>query len=135
VSEDVWVPTLEDYLDAASFLLETSSEALRRLPRIHLAESALHAPFAAFGGEPAYPTLLRRAAVLIVHLAQNHPLPDGNKRAAFLVTAQYLERNGRRWKPQDVETDAGMVERIAAGTVSDDEVQRWLAVRTSSTGG
>jgi death-on-curing protein len=64
------------------------------LPRIGLAESALHAPFASFGGENAYPTLVEQAAVLLQHLGKNHPLPDANKRAAFLLTARFLHANG-----------------------------------------
>ncbi len=52
----------------------------------------MHTPFAGFGDEDAYPELLDRAAVLITHLVQNHPLPDGNKRAALLLTALYLEQ-------------------------------------------
>jgi hypothetical protein len=35
-----------------------------------------------------YPTLLEKAAVL---LERNHPLPDGNKRTAFIVTGLFLE--------------------------------------------
>jgi death-on-curing protein len=44
--------------------------------------------------------------VLITHLAQNHPLPDGNKRAAFLLTARFLEANGLHWKSEHVDVDA-----------------------------
>ena len=44
--------------------------------------------------------------MLITHLAQNHPLPDGNKRAAFLLMARFLEANGRRWMGEDVAVDA-----------------------------
>src|SRR5215218_7840133 len=81
VPAPLWRPTLEDYIDLASFLLAATPEAIRSLPRIGSAESAIHAPFASFGGQDAYPELLDQAAVLIAHLAQNHPLPDGNKRA------------------------------------------------------
>lgn len=126
-----WVPTLEDYLDMAAIVLDSDVERLRRLPRLNLAESAIHAPFASFGGEPAYPALVDQAAVLIAHLAQNHPLPDGNKRAAFLLTARFLDSNGRRWQAQDVETDAGMVERIAAGRAPHDEIVAWIEHRTA----
>lgn len=45
-----WVPTLEDYIDIATHLLCAAPEAVRRLPRLVLAESAVHAPFASFGG-------------------------------------------------------------------------------------
>lgn len=125
-----WVPTLDDYLDLAGALLGATADQLRRLPRIGLAESAIHAPFASFAGEDAYPDLPDRAAVLIAHLAQNHPLPDANKRAAFLLMARFLEANGRRWREQDVEADAGAVERIAASAMEHDEIVAWIAART-----
>jgi death-on-curing protein len=103
-----WIPTLEDYIELAAYLLGTDRDAIAHLPRISLAESAVHAPFASFAGEDAYPTLVEQAAVLIEHLARNHPLPDGNKRAAFLLTARFLHANGRSWGAQDVERDASM---------------------------
>jgi hypothetical protein len=39
------------------------------------------------------------AAVLCWHLVKNHPLPEGNKRCAFLATVEFVERNGRTWLP------------------------------------
>lgn len=74
---DRWTPTLDDFVDVAGVVLDSPEEAIRRLPRLPLAESAIAAPFASFGGVDAYPTLTEQAAVLITHLAQNHPLPDG----------------------------------------------------------
>jgi death on curing protein len=130
VSDGRWVPTVEDYLDMAAVVLDSDVARLRRLPRLDLAESAIHAPFASFGGERAYPGLVDQAAVLIAHLAQNHPLPDGNKRAAFLLTARFLDGNGRHWQAQDVEADAGTVERIAAGSATHDEIVAWIGQRT-----
>ena len=44
------------------------------------------------------------------HIANNHPLPDANKRAAFLLTARFLDANGLTWRAPDVHIDAGMVE-------------------------
>ena len=41
-----WRPTLEDYVDVAAFLLTAPPEAVRNLPRMGSAESAIHAPFA-----------------------------------------------------------------------------------------
>jgi death-on-curing protein len=131
VPDHRWTPTLDDYLELAAFLLDTSSDRLRGLPRIGLAESAVNAPFASFGGESAYPELLDQAAVLITHLAQNHPLPDGNKRAAFLLTARFLETNGRAWKSEDVAVDASMVEDIAASKVTREDVVTWIRSRTT----
>jgi death on curing protein len=129
-----WQPSLEDYIDIAAYLLGADRAAVAALPRLTLAESALHAPFASFGGTEAYPTLIEQAAVLLQHLAKNHPLPDANKRAAFLLTARFLDANGLRWGRPDVEADAGMVERVAAGEASDDEVMAWISERTHREG-
>ncbi len=62
-----WRPTLEDFAEIAALLLGSDVETIRRLPRITLAESALHAPFASFGGVPAYPEVIDQAAVLLAH--------------------------------------------------------------------
>ena len=129
-----WVPSLDDYVDLASVVLDTDPETVRRLPRLSLAESALAAPFASFAGVDAYPELVDQAAVLITHLVENHPLPDGNKRAGFLMLARFLEANGRRWGAADVTIDAPLVERIAAGHTIHDEVVAWIAARTHSAG-
>ncbi len=128
----LWRPTLDDYIDLACFLLSATPEAIRRLPRIGSAESAIHAPFASFGGQDGYPELLDQAAVLIAHLAQNHPLPDGNKRAAFLLTARFLNANGRTWAGQDTDLDASMVERIAASDAARNEIVAWISARTTA---
>ena len=87
-----------------------------------LAESALAAPFAGFGGEGAYPTLELKAAVLLERLVRNHPLPDGNKRTAFILMLTFLEHNGVAWSPPDVELDGQMVERVAAGEAELEEI-------------
>jgi death-on-curing protein len=129
-----WEPSLEDYIDIAAYLLGADRTAVAALPRLTLAESALHAPFASFGGVEAYPTLPEQAAVLLQHLAKNHPLPDANKRAAFLLTARFLDANGLAWGPPDVDTDAGLVERVAAGEASHEEVVDWIRERTREKG-
>lgn len=125
-----WTPTLDDFVDLASIVLGASEEAIRRLPRLPLAESAITAPFASFGGSDAYPGLIEQAAVLITHLAQNHPLPDGNKRVSFLLMVRFLGANGVDWREPDVDDDAGTVERIAASAVDRVQVIAWIERRT-----
>ena len=68
--------------------------------------------------------------MLLQHLVRNHPLPDANKRAAFLLTARFLDANGLEWKAQDVETDASMIERVAGGQATHEEVVAWIRDRT-----
>lgn len=120
---------LGDYCEIAAELLGTTPEQIARLPRIALAESALATPQAGFGDQDAYPTLVEKAAVLVEHLARNHPLPDGNKRAAFLSAWLFLEANGRPLAGEDVETDVPMVEKIATGEATPNEIIRWLESR------
>ena len=126
-----WIPNLEDYLDLASDVLGASEDSLRKLPNLKLADSALHAPFASFGGVPAYGGVIEQAAALIARLSQNHPLPDGNKRAAFLMMARFLAANGFSWAVENVALDAGMVERIAASEATHEEIVSWIESRTS----
>jgi death-on-curing protein len=125
---------LGDYCEIAAELLGTSPEQIARLPRIALADSALATPRAGFGDQDAYPTLIEKAAVLVEHLARNHPLPDCNKRAAFLSVWLFMESNGQPFSEEDPNTDVPMVERIAAGEAAPNEIIVWLKQRTGSAG-
>jgi death-on-curing protein len=69
---------------------------------------------------------------LLERLVGNHPLPDGNKRAAFVTTVLFLERNGLEWGEPDVAVDAGMVGRVAAGEAELPEIARWVTARVTS---
>jgi death on curing protein len=122
---------LGDYCEIAAELLGTTPEQVARLPRIALADSALAAPQAGFGDQDAYPTLIEKAAVLVEHLARNHPLPDGTKRAAFLSVWLFLGANSRPFAEEDPDTDVPMVEKIAAGDGRPNEIITWLESRTA----
>ena len=122
---------LGDYCEIAADLLGTSPEQIARLPRIALADSALATPRAGFGEQDAYPGLIEKAAVLVEHLARNHPLPDGNKRAAFLTVWLFMEQNDRPFAGEDPDTDVSTVERIAAGEATPNEIAAWLQERTA----
>jgi hypothetical protein len=43
-----WQPSLDDYIDTAAYLIDADRAAIAALPRIALAESALHTPFQGF---------------------------------------------------------------------------------------
>jgi death on curing protein len=123
-------PEFGDFCEVAAQILGTTPEQIARLPNTGLAESAIAAPRAGFGDTDVYPTLLEKAAVLLERLARNHPLPDGNKRTAFLLTEIFLEINGSALDGELPDVDVPMVEQIAAGEVSQDEIVAWLSERT-----
>ena len=82
---------------------------------LDLADSALHAASAGFGDDDFYLDFVDKAAVLIVRLAKNHPLPDGNKRAAWVALRLFVDINGWRWEPAPCVDDAeAAVRRMSA---------------------
>lgn len=117
---------LADYLLIAEAVLGIQAEEIARWPGIGLADSALHAPAASFAAVEMYPDVFDKAAVLCARLARNHPLPDGNKRVAYLALAEFLARNGVGWTPPSVEETVATVEAVAAGRASERELADWL---------
>lgn len=122
---------LADYLLIAEAVLGVPAESIARWPGIGLAESALHAPAAAFGGVELYPDVMDKAAVLCSRLARNHPLPDGNKRVAYLAMLEFLARNEVEWAPPSVDETVATIERVAAGSISEGELADWLRATTA----
>ncbi|HET9592483.1 MAG TPA: Fic family protein [Solirubrobacterales bacterium] len=126
---EVFYVSFGDYCRIAAEVLGATPKQIARLPRIALADSALAAPRAGFGDQDAYPTLIEKAAVMVEHLARNHPLPDGNKRCAFLAVERFLAANGRPILDAAPDIDVPMVEKIAAGEASPKEILGWLERR------
>lgn len=133
------------YLDVADFLaiselvLDQSAENIAHVSRLELADSALHAPAASFGGVEFYPGLVTKAAVLCTRIVKNHPLPDGNKRVGFVCMIEFCLRNGLTWTPppgdEDGEASAGVILELAAGPGDEDAVTalaEWIRERTAS---
>jgi death-on-curing protein len=119
---------LVDYLAIAVEVTGLSVETITRVAKLDLADSALHAPAAGFGETEFYPGFVEKAAVLIVRLAKNHPLPDGNKRAAWVALRLFIEINGWRWTTTPSIDDAERaVLAIAAGEWDEAQTAVWLA--------
>jgi death on curing protein len=68
---------LVDYLAIAVEVTGLSAATVAQVTKLDLADSALHAPAAGFGETEFYPEFVDKAAVPVVRLAKNHPLPDG----------------------------------------------------------
>jgi death on curing protein len=128
---------LADFLLIAEAVLETPAKRIAETSSLHLADSALHAPLACFGGRDFYSDFPTKAAVLCAHLIKNHPLEDGNAPVALVVTIEFCLRNGHPWTPppgdEDGAVTAGRVLELAAAPLTDDTVAdlaAWVAERT-----
>jgi len=91
--------TLGEYFWLAEQVTGVDADVLAKASRSDLADSALHAPQAGFGDEEFYPDIYDKAAVLVCRLAWNHPLPDGNKRAAWAALTMFIDLNDGTWDP------------------------------------
>jgi death-on-curing protein len=113
---------LEDYLLAAESILDRPAEQMKYVVQIGLAESALAAPFASFGGIDFYPEPYQKAAVLCSRIARNHALPDGNKRVAIYLLIDFVLRNGYDWtEPAGGQDEiARVIEDVAAADMTED---------------
>jgi death on curing protein len=123
--------SLAEYLWLAEQVTGVDAAVLAKASRIDLADSALHAASAGFAGEDFYPNIFDKAAVLACRLMWNHPLPDGNKRAAWAALTLFVELNGGGWDPDPPnvdEAEAAML-AVAAGKVDEAQLAVWLRQR------
>lgn len=129
---------LADFLAISELVLNQPADDIARISRLELAESALHAPAASFGGVEFYPDLATKAAVLCTRIVKNHPLLDGNKRVGFVCMIEFCLRNGLTWTPppgdDDGEASAQVILGLAAGPGDEAAVaalRDWIRDRTS----
>lgn len=101
---------------------------LVHISRSDLLDSALHAPQAGFGDTDFYPSLAEKAAVLCVRIAKNHPLPDGNKRLAWMAAVVFLELNDTELDVDEDEAVDTML-AVAAGSIDEATMTLWLRAR------
>jgi len=83
-----------------------------------LLESAVAAPQATFGGQSPYKDLAEMAAAYLFYLCRNHPLIDGNKRAALGACIVFLRLNriepradGPEWEELTLALAASEIDR------------------------
>ena len=123
--------SLSEYLWLAEQVTGIEAVVLSKAARIDLADSALHAPSASFGGQDFYPDAIDKAAVLTCRLAWNHPLPDGNKRAAWAALVLFLDLNEIVWSPDPPDGDDAeqAMLAVAAHEVDESWFADWLRQR------
>ena len=124
--------SLAEYLWLAEQVTGIDAGTLAKISRVELADSALHSPSAGFGDQDFYPDLIDKAAVLTCHLAWNHPLLDGNKRAAWAALVLFLDLNDMVWDPDppDVDEAEAAMLAVAAHDVDENWLADWLRQRT-----
>ena len=123
--------SLAEYLWLAEQVTRTPANILAKSSRLDLADSALHAPAAGFGDDDFYPDRYDKAAVLTCRLAWNHPLLDGNKRAAWAALIMFIDLNGGEWQPDPPNVDDAELAMlaIAAHKLNETEFADWLRPR------
>lgn len=124
---------LGDFLLIAESVIGIPAEVLGSSERvISQADSALHVPGSGFGDVETYPTFAEKAAILCARIIQNHPLPDGNKRTAFICMVEFIERNGRILGLGVADTTdrvADVLVDLATHSISEREFVDWVAER------
>ena len=85
--------SLAEFWYLAEHVTGINAATLIKASRVELADSALHAPQAGFGNTDFYPDVYDKAGVLACRIAWNHPLPDGNKRAAWACLVLFIDLN------------------------------------------
>lgn len=125
--------TLPQFWVAAHAATNLPTKTLIAASRTDLADSALHAPQAGFGDTDFYPSLAEKAAVLCCRIAWNHPLPDGNKRTAWICMAVFLEMNGATWHTDpDFDDAVAFMLAVAAHEIDEAEAAEWIAARIAA---
>jgi len=120
-------PDLADFLSVAAEVTGLNIQTLVTATKLDLADSALHAPSAGFGDQDLYPEFVDKAAVLLVRIAKNHPLLDGNKRTAWVTLRLFVEMNHWTWKscPSIDEAEKAVLS-VASGEWNEERTADWL---------
>jgi death-on-curing protein len=121
---------LAEFLAIAEAVLGIDAHALKRMTNVGAAASALAAPHASYGGDDFYPDPAQRAAILCSRIVRNHPLPDGNKRVAYLCMLVALDRAGLTWLAAGDLEAADMVDSLAARGITETEWVAWVKSQT-----
>jgi death-on-curing protein len=93
-----------------------------------LLSSAIARPRTSAFGADAYPDLATKVAALFESLVRNHPLLDGNKRLAVVLTWTFLLNNGVALE-HDEDDAYDFTIATASGQLTLDDIRGWFAAR------
>lgn len=120
--EPIWVPALVVMATQHTQLLEHGGMHGVRDP--NALESALARPQNRYAYDKAA-DLADFAAGYAFGIASSHPFNDGNKRAAYITAAIFLDLNGCELTHTDPEIVRTMV-GLAKGAVAESELAQWF---------
>jgi len=117
--------TLGQVILLAELVTGIDENTLRKISRVELISSAVNAPQSEYAGVELYPDFKQKAAILCIRIAQNHGLPDGNKRLAWLSLVMFCHLNGYEFEvPSDDAVEK--IVSVAAGSVESEELAKWI---------
>jgi len=90
-----------------------------------LLDSALERPRNLFHYAES-PSLFELAAAYCVGIVKNHPFLDGNKRTGILIANAFLELNGYRFEPDEVDV-VSVIMALADGTADEGTLAPWFS--------
>jgi death-on-curing protein len=118
--------SLDQWVHLAAEVLRADTATIRRVADLNLIDSALHAPAAGFGEQDLYPEVIDKAAVLCWHLVNNHGLPDGNKRCAFVAMVVFLRRNDVVWTTPSADDAVATMVAVASKRLDVAGLAGWI---------
>lgn len=111
---------VDDLIDIAVGVLEPEQKVVVR--DLGLLSMSAHRPQAVVFGYEPYPTVAEKAAALLVSLAMNHPLQDGNKRLALAAAWVFCGLNLGRQPEMTNDQAYELVMGVARGELDVPEV-------------
>lgn len=125
--------SLGEYIACASMAIGVDPVTLAHSGQLGLAESALRSAWPEFGGRDLRPDPWAKAAAVCCRLIRNHPLQDGNKRAAWAAMRWHVTANGGTWtegipSPEDARD---LMEAVASRSLSEEGLGLYLRNRLS----